>query len=141
MKHIVLVIAFLMLTQLSGMAQSQHKPFQGIFKNNEIGVTLQLDLYEARLEAPGMGFLGKLHGYMNGRIYGMWLLTSHTIEGNAATLRFSNDQGADAQTIRITHINDSIYQYEAVGGNEVKRVQGRKLVKIPGTMQLIRTDF
>lgn len=141
MKHRATIILFLLLFCTPNMAQTNDEPFKGIFKNNEHGVTIQLNLYTPQLEAPGMSFLGKLHGYMHGRIYGMWLLTSHTIENNTATLRFSNDQGSDAQTIRFTQLNDSIFQYEAMDGNEVKKVQGRKLVKIPSTLQFKRTRF
>lgn len=141
MKRSATIFLFLLLLCAQSVAQTNDKPFKGVFKNNEHGVTIQLNLYTPQLEAPGMSFLGKLHGYMHGRIYGMWLLTSHTIENNTATLRFSNDQGSDAQTIRFTQINDSIFQYEAIDGNEIKKVQGRKLVKIPGTLQFKRTAF
>ena len=43
-------------------------------------------------------------------------------------------------TAKFSGDNKTVTMFD-VGGNEVKRVQGRKLVKIPGTMQLIRTDF
>lgn len=141
MKRTAIFLPLLMLLTLRSMAQVNDGLFKGVFKNEENGVTLRLDLYEAALEAPGMGFLGKLNGYMHGRIHGMWLLTSHAIDNDAATLRFTNDQGADSQTIRFSQLNDSIFRYETVDGNEVKKVQGRKLVKIPGTMLFKRTTF
>ena len=113
-------------------------PFKGHFTNSEHGFNLYIDLYEASLSAPGFSFLGKMHGYLNGRIYGTWLLVSHHIEGNKATLRYSNDQGADSQTVEICMLNDSTLSYKAVGTNNIRRVQGRKLGKTASEFTMVR---
>ena len=115
-------------------AQTAGRPFKGRFYNEENRIYLTLDLYEATLDAPGLSFLGKMNGFMNGNIYGIWLLTSHQVNGKTATLRFSNDQGSDAQTVRLTAQSDSVLTYKAVGGNSIRKVEKRKLVKIPSEM-------
>lgn len=119
-------------------AQTADRPFKGRFYNEENRIYLTLDLYEATLDAPGLSFLGKMNGFMNGNIYGIWLLTSHKIEGKTATLRFSNDQGSDAQTVRLTAQSDSVLIYKALDGNSIRRVEKRKLVKIPSEMTFRR---
>lgn len=119
-------------------AQTADRPFKGRFYNEENRIYLTLDLYEATLNAPGLSFLGKMNGFMNGNIYGIWLLTSCQVEGKTATLRLSDDQGSDAQTVRLTAQSDSILIYKAVGGNNIRKVEKRKLVKIPSEMTFRR---
>lgn len=134
--------AVLLLAGLLGLgagnlhAQTENKfPFKGVYENFENRVIIRLNLYDATLTAPGLDFLGKLNGYMSGRgIYGIWLLTDFEIKDNEATLRFSNDTGADSQTIVFTQENDSTFHYKAVDGNYVKKASGRKLVKITSEM-------
>lgn len=108
--------------------------FKGEFYNEEIGLKLHLDLYNEDLEVPDMPFLGPVGGYMDGSIYGVWMLTSHKIKGKTATLRFTNDVGSDSQTILLTDKGDGTFLYETQGGNVVRRVEGRRLVKIAGQM-------
>jgi len=76
---------------------------------------------------------------MSGNIYGIWIITSCRIHSDGtATLHLSNDQGADSQTVRLTPQPDNHMNYEAVNGNEIKRVQGRKLVKIPQKLNFVK---
>ena len=119
-------------------AQTENQPFKGYFFNENEKVALYLDLYEASLTVPGMSFLGKVNGYMNGNIYGVWMLTKFKVNSKNATLRFSNDQGADAQTIKLQMVNDSLFRYQAVDGNHIKRVHKRRLIKIPEELYFVR---
>lgn len=137
-NKLLLFFCALMLTGGQLSAQTADRPFKGRFYNEENRIYLTLDLYEATLDAPGLSFLGKMNGFMNGNIYGIWLLTSHKIEGKTATLRFSNDQGSDAQTVRLTAQSDSVLIYKALDGNSIRRVEKRKLVKIPSEMTFRR---
>lgn len=123
----------------TAFSQTDKKFFKGRFRNTEQRIALTLDLYETTLEAPGLGFLGLLSGYMDGRgIYGVWMITQHDITGNTATLRLSNDMGSDAQTIELKQLSDSTVSYRAVGGNNIRRAEGRKLVKIVPEMILVK---
>ena len=137
-NKLLLFFCALMLAGGQLSAQTADRPFKGRFYNEENRIYLTLDLYEATLDAPGLSFLGKMNGFMNGNIYGIWLLTSHKIEGKTATLRFSNDQGSDAQTVRLIALSDSVLTYKAVDGNSIRRVEKRKLVKIPSEMTFRR---
>lgn len=110
------------------------RPFVGHFFCKETGTHIYLNLYEATLTAPGFSFLGKMNGYMNGDIYGTWMLISHKIKGKKATLRFSNDIGADSQNIEFTQTSDSTYSYHAIDGNAIRKAVGRKLVKVVSDM-------
>ena len=137
-NKLLLFFCALMLAGGQLSAQTADRPFKGRFYNEENRIYLTIDLYEATLDAPGLSFLGKVNGFMNGNIYGIWLLTSHKIEGKTATLRFSNDQGSDAQTVRLTAQSDSVLIYKALDGNSIRRVEKRKLVKIPSEMTFRR---
>lgn len=140
MKRMLLFLLLLSATSMAihTYAQTENGLWKGHFYNKENGIDLRLDLYEKTLQAPGLSFLGEMNGYMSGRIYGIWMLVSYQIKGNVATLRFSNDQGADSQTITFTATSDSTYIYNATGGNNIKRVVGKKLVKIPETLHFSR---
>ncbi len=134
-----LLSAFALLFQPSAQAQNTaEQPFRGHFVCKEQNVHLYLDLYEATLEAPGFAFLGKLNGYMNGSIYGTWMLTRHETADGKALLRFANDIGSDTQDVELTLTSDSTFQYRALGSNAVRRAVGRKLVKTEGKMDFVR---
>ena len=132
-KICTLLIGILLLgsNQSPIHAQSEERPFKGYFYEKDEKIALYLDLYETTLTVPGMSFLGKVNGYMQGNIYGVWMLTKFTTKKKKATLRFSNDLGADSQTIQLTFLNDSTIKYEAIDGNHIKRAHKRKLIKIP----------
>ncbi len=142
--HAALLLAALTLFQLAAFAQSavgkssSEHPFRGHFVCKEQNVHLYLDLYEASLDVPGFAFLGKVNGYMNGSIYGTWMLTRHEIKDGKATLRFANDIGSDTQDVELTLTSDSTFQYRALGSNAVRRAVGRKLVKTEGKMDFVR---
>ncbi len=128
-----------LLTVIFAAKALAQTPFKGRFFCEETKITLNLDLYEESLEAPGLGFLGKVHGYMTGRgVYGTWLVNSFEIKDKEATLRMSDDMGADSQTIVFTQVSDSIFLYAAKGGNNIRKAQGRKLVKVADTMKFRR---
>ncbi len=122
------------MTCVAVAAQTGEKPFKGVFFNNENRVRIVLDLYEETVSVPDYDFFGKMNGYLGGNVYGVWFLTSHKVEGNKATLRFSDDRGADSQTVVLTALPDSTFSYEALEGNNIRKVVNRKLVKIPSTM-------
>lgn len=100
-------------------------------------IQLHLDLDESNLTVPGYEFFGPMGGYIDGKgVYGVWFLTSHKSEDKSLILRFSNDTGSDSQTIRLTPIDSNSIHYEVVGANSIRKVQGRKLVKVEDTMQM-----
>lgn len=123
---------------VAAFASQPKQAFKGTFVNKEFRINLVIDLNAETIEIPGLAFLGKTHGYMSGNIYGVWMITSCKIDGDEAILRISNDQGADAQTVRLTPAENGGLDYEVVGDNEVKRIEGRKLVKVPSKLRFDR---
>lgn len=117
-----------------------NSPFNGEYYNAETGVHIYLDLDEETLEVPTMEFLGPMHGYMKGGIYGVWMLIKHEVKNGKAVLRFSNDIGSDSQTIELTPLGKGTYRYQAVGENLVRKVVGRRLVKITDTMIMTKVE-
>ena len=80
---------------------------------------------------------GPMNGYMNGNIYGVWTVTSFRIkDNNTATLNLSNDLGSETQETLLIQLNDSTWKLKFVGRPVVKRVVGKKLVKIPTELTL-----
>lgn len=114
---------------------SAQKPFKGKLINKEDKINLVIDLYEESIPVPGMDMFGPLHGYMNGNVYGIWMITSAKIlNDKEATIRLSNDFGSETQEIKLTVENDSTYNAELVDGVVIKKVVKKKLVKIPSNM-------
>ena len=109
------------------------------FYCEEEGIRICLDMGKESLTVPGMPFLGKVHAYMNGKIYGIWMLTKQERKGDTAILRFTNDIGSDSQTVELKPLLDGTYQYTALEGNNVRHVKGRKLIKVPDTMVMKRS--
>lgn len=139
MKKVPLtLILFLLMAlpfQLLAQNMDSARPFRGTFVCKEANLTLNLDAYEESVSVPNMDFLGKLNGYMSGRgVYGVWLITSCSVDKGKVTIRLSNDTGSDAQAVIFTMLNDSTFRYSAVGNNVVKKAVGRKLVKIDSQM-------
>lgn len=137
--HAKWTLMLLLLFFHNALQAQRVQPFKGVYENKTHQVVLHLDLDEESLDIPGMEFLGKTHGYLDGPgIYGVWIMVSHKASGEKARLRFTNDRGSDSQNIDVTLVNDSTLRYQARGTNEVRRAQGRKLVKIPAEMELVR---
>lgn len=130
-------LLFMHMEPVSAQINSQ-RPFEGHFYCSETGVNLYLNLYEENIAIPNFSFLGKTHGYMNGNIYGTWMLVKHDINKNTATLRFTNDIGSDTQVVEFIQNADSTYSYQTLHGNAIKKAIGRKLVKITNRMTFKR---
>lgn len=105
--------------------------FKASLSCKEENLQLTIDLYEESINVPGMEMFGPMHGYLSGNVYGIWTITSaKIINENNALIRLSNDQGSETQEVKLTKSNDQ-YIFEQVDGISIKRVEGRKLVKIP----------
>jgi hypothetical protein len=103
----------------------------------EEDVRLHIDLYEESIEVPGMEMFGPQNGYLGGNIYGVWTVTSFKIlNDKTATVKLSNDLGSETQKATLTQQSDSIYTLHFDGANVVRRVAGKKLVKIPSEFRM-----
>ena len=102
-------------------------------------IDLHLDLYEESIEVPGLEAVGPMNGYLDGNIYGVWYVVGFDIKDDKhATITIANDLGSEDQKLTLTQNSDSTYQLKFLGYNAVKRADGKKLVKIPSEMKMIR---
>ena len=116
---------------LTAQTPDGKEPWRVDLTSKEEGVRMKLDLYEESVDVPGMDLLGPMHGFLGGKIYGVWMVTSFSIKNDStAIIRFSNDLGSDTQECILKHKWDGSYQLELKGGVAVKKVVDRKLVKI-----------
>ena len=117
-------------------------PYKGRFYAQDHGITIVMNLYCEDIIIPGYTFLGPTNGYMKGdssrHLYGVWILTSFVMKPDHAVLRFSNDLGSESQTVNFYSQDDGTFRYHAIGGNEVRKSSGKKLIKIAGDMTFIR---
>ena len=135
MKKCILSAVLCAYTAVSGAQQ----PFKRALYDPENKINLHIDLYEESINVPGMEMFGPLHGYMNGNVYGVWMITSAKIEDEkTATFRLSNDFGSETQQVRLTVENDSTYLFEQEDGAVIKKVvENRKLAKIPKNLTFV----
>ena len=80
-----------------------------------------------------------MNGYLGGNIYGVWYVVGFDIKDDKqATITIANDLGSEDQKLTLAQTSDSTYQLKFIGYNAVKRPQGKKLVKIPAELKMIR---
>lgn len=129
MKHFLTLILIALGFGSSLLAQG---PWKLKLYCPEESVRLHIDLYEESIEVPGMEMFGPMNGYLNGNVYGVWTVTSFKIQDDkTATLRLSNDLGSETQKATLTQQSDSLYLLHLDGLCVIKRVVGKKLVKVP----------
>ena len=129
MKRILFLFFIALSLSSTVMAQG---PWQLKLLCPEENVRLHIDLYEESIKVPGMEMFGPMNGYLGGNIYGVWTVTSFKIQDDkTATLRLSNDLGSETQKVTLTQQSDSLYLLHLDGITVVKRVVGKKLVKVP----------
>ncbi len=115
------------------------QPWKLNLTSPEEKINLHLDLYEESIEVPGLEAFGPMNGYLDGNIYGVWYVVGFDIKDDQhATLTIANDLGSEDQKLTLTQNPDSTYQLKFLGYNAVKRAQGKKLVKIPGELKMVK---
>ncbi len=131
-SSLALIIAFLSLTTYA------NEPWKVNLIDKKQNITLRLNLYAEDIEVPDMEMFGPMNGYLGGNIYGVWPVTSFEIKKKKAILRLSNDLGSETQEAELTQTSDSTYILKLTGSTVIKRVNGRKLVKIAPTLNMIK---
>lgn len=136
MKKIAVASMLLWTATVSLWAQ---KPFKVTLYSKEEKLNLVLDLYEETVEVPGMEMFGPMQGYLNGNVYGTWMVTSSEVKnGKKALIRLSNDLGSETQEVELTRENDSTYCFRQLNGAVIKRAVNRKLIKIPSKIVFLK---
>ena len=131
-SSLALIIAFLSLKTYA------NAPWKVNLIDKKQNITLRLNLYAEDIEVPDMEMFGPMNGYLGGNIYGVWPVTSFEIKKKKAILRLSNDLGSETQEAELTQTSDSTYILKLTGSTVIKRVNGRKLVKIAPTLNMIK---
>lgn len=127
-------ILFSTLILSSVMAYAQG-PWKMVLSCKKEKIDLSIDLYDESIEVPTMEMFGPMNGYLGGNIYGVWYVTSYKIKDNKnATIKLANDLGSENQKIVIEQMNDTLWKLQFTEGNAVRRVNGKKLVKIPNEL-------
>lgn len=132
MKKTCLLVLFLCAT----ICVYGVKPWKKSLTCKSEKIDLVFDLYEESVLVPGMEMFGPMNGYMTGNIYGVWYITGFDIQSDQKVLiKVANDLGSENQKMLLTQQNDSTWLLQFQGHQVVKRVKGKKLVKIPGEMK------
>lgn len=113
-------------------------PWKLKLTNPKEKIDLIIDLHEESVEVPSMEMFGPMNGYLGGNIYGIWYVTSFKTKGDKAEIRLANDLGSENQNVELEQISDSTWKMKFLGSNNVRRVSGKKLVKIPSEYVMYR---
>lgn len=125
----------LVLFAWAALLVSGEKPWKKCLTCKAEKIDLVFDLYEESIQVPGMEMFGPMNGYMAGDIYGVWYITGFDIQSDKKVmLKIANDLGSENQKMLLTQQSDSTWLLQFQGHQVVKRVKGKKLVKIPGEM-------
>lgn len=130
MKTIISILMLLAASTINGAEPWKFSAF-----STEEKIRLQVDLYQESIEVPGMEMFGPMNGFMDGNLYGVWSITSFKIKNEKeAVINLSNDLGSETQKVTLSQTSDSTYTARLEDGVVMKKVVGRKLVKIPGVI-------
>lgn len=133
---------YIITSVLLGMAATSlwsQQPFTCNLYSKEEKLNLVLDLYKETVEVPGMEMFGPMQGYLNGNVYGTWVVTSSEVKNEkSALIRLSNDLGSETQEVELTRENDSVYWFRQLEGAVIKRAVNRKLIKIPSKILFLK---
>lgn len=123
--------ASLLLFFLCNFSLRAENPWKLKLTNPKERIDLIIDLHEESIEVPSLEMFGPMNGYLGGNIYGVWYVTSFKTKGKKAEIKVANDLGSENQKIELEQLTDSTWSMKFVGPNVVKRVSGKKLVKVP----------
>ena len=140
MKHIAFTMSLLLMATINIMAEKDH-PYKGSFYNKDNDIRIVIDLYDTTVVAPAYAFLGRMHGYMTGRLHDVWFITDCTLKNSKAYVKFTNDLGADSQDVIFTLTEERNLRYNARGANVIRRAEHGHWVKLPVEMLFIRREL
>lgn len=138
MKRITSILYILLLTTATGVMAQDNRPYKGIFYNKENDLRIVIDLYDTTVVAPAYSFLGRMHGYLTGRLHDMWFITNCILKDGKAYVEFTNDLGADSQDVVFSLTDDGNLNYNAQGTNYIRRAENGHWVKLPTEMVFVR---
>lgn len=126
MKRMAMTV-LLMVGMVTSLAA---QTFKGSFRNEELKITMELDLYNDSVPVPGIED-EYCYGYLRGNINGMWVILKVTsLSEDKAIVRAACDNGSDAQNLELTLVDGKL-QVKQMDDTFIKGVSGKKYVKLP----------
>ena len=113
MKKYLTLLAMMMLPMTILAQEATDSLFKGKFKNAELNIQCQLNLYDEAIEVPGLE-LEMCYGFLQGQINGCWMFLKVKEKVTAESLEIQQEDGY------------------------IKGVKGNKYVKLPKTLVLTR---
>ncbi len=123
--------AFLLLFFLCNFSLWAESPWRLKLTNPKEKIDLIIDLHKESIEVPSLEMFGPMNGYLGGNIFGVWYVTSFKTKGKKAEIKVANDLGSETQKIELEQLTDSTWNMKFASPNLVRRVSGKKLVKVP----------
>lgn len=113
------------------------RPYDALYRNEELDISAELNLYEKTIAVPDAED-EKCYGYLRGRLNGVWaIMKVIDFDNQKATVRLVNDLGFEAQTVELScNAADNVVTVKLVKDNNMKSVKDRKYVKLPKTFEL-----
>lgn len=145
MKKIIITTLFSLLAVVlfaqNPVQGKDSTTFKGYLYNKKYNVYIRMDFYHNNVTVPGQEIFGPLPGFFGDRQDGRkWLFTDATIKNaHTAELQITNDYGSEDLVATLTQINDSTFRLEQGKGSTIKIARNRKWVKMPDTLDFIKT--
>lgn len=136
MKKYLTLLAMMMLPMTILAQETTDSLFKGKFKNAELNIQCQLNLYDEAIEVPGLE-LEMCYGFLQGQINGCWMfLKVKDINEDTAVVRVVSEKGSDAQDLKLKVTAESLEIQQEDG--YIKGIKGNKYVKLPKTLVFTR---
>ena len=144
----IAIFALFVTTSVSAQTDATTGASQQVSKTSEVQtfyspsehLILKFDIGSESVEVPTMEDFGLMHGYLKGHkekkgepyFYGVWTVTKIADEGTkkGIMMHISNDFGSETQEAHFRQTSDSTWVLHLEGQTVMKRVVGRKLVKV-----------
>ena len=136
MKKYMTLLALMMLPLAVIAQEYADSLFKGKFKNAELNIQCQLNLYEDIIEVPGLE-LETCYGFIQGQINGCWMILKvKELTDNTAVVRVVSEKGSDAQDLKMKVSAEGLEIQQEDG--YIKGIKGNKYVKLPKLLVFTR---
>ena len=113
MKKYLSLLAMMMFSMTVLAQEASDSLFKGKFRNTELNIQCQLNLYEDIIEVPGLE-LETCYGFLQGQINGCWMILKvKELQDDTAVVRVVSEKGSDAQDLKLT-ISDQRHKRQQI---------------------------
>lgn len=130
------LLALMMLPLVVIAQENTDSLFKGKFKNAELNIQCQLNLYDDIIEVPGLE-LETCYGFIQGQINGCWMILKvKDLTDNTAVVRVVSEKGSDAQDLKMKVSAEGLEIQQEDG--YIKGIKANKYVKLPKPLVFTR---